>query len=320
MQGSYIKINYALRPAKCIERKMLCESFVKLSPFGQVEKYRYVGFGSTYFSDFILFHKSLNICNMISIEKDTHNKKRFEFNRPFNCIDIRFGDSVDILPELNWDIRTIIWLDYDGRISADVLSDLTFVLSSCCSGTIILVSINVEPEKSENPDEKIGEYRRKMLEEAVGKEHIPIGLSDNDLNKKNFSKTCRNILNNHISHTLTYRNGVAEIGNRMLYRQLYNFSYSDGAKMLTVGGIVFDEGQENLYAQCSFDSLSFIRNSDDAYDIQVPNLTYKEIRELNSQLPGLEVQNLSLPNVPQKDLTNFKKLYRYFPTFSESSA
>jgi hypothetical protein len=55
MSSSYRKINYTLRPAKNIERKMLCEAFHKLHPFGKVQNYRYIGFGSTYFSDFILF-------------------------------------------------------------------------------------------------------------------------------------------------------------------------------------------------------------------------------------------------------------------------
>ena len=61
MSGSYEKINYSLRPAKCIERKMLCETFRRLSIFGKVETYSYIGFRCTFFSDFALFHKSLNI-------------------------------------------------------------------------------------------------------------------------------------------------------------------------------------------------------------------------------------------------------------------
>jgi hypothetical protein len=78
MPGSYEKINYGLRPAKCIERKMMCEAFRRLSEFGSVESYRYIGFGSTYFSDFSLFHKHLGITNMISMEQDEHNAPRFE--------------------------------------------------------------------------------------------------------------------------------------------------------------------------------------------------------------------------------------------------
>ena len=86
MPGTYEKINYSLRPAKSIERKMLGNAFRKLSDFGAVESYRYIGFGSTYFSDFILFHKALGIKHMISIERDRENEERFRFNCPFRCI------------------------------------------------------------------------------------------------------------------------------------------------------------------------------------------------------------------------------------------
>ncbi len=65
---SYRKINYRVRPAKSIQRKMLCDALLRLSFFEPVENYRYVGFGSTTFTDFILFHKILGIKDMISIE------------------------------------------------------------------------------------------------------------------------------------------------------------------------------------------------------------------------------------------------------------
>ena len=46
MARSYQKVNYALRPAKNIERKMICEALRQLSGFCLVETYRYIGFGS----------------------------------------------------------------------------------------------------------------------------------------------------------------------------------------------------------------------------------------------------------------------------------
>ena len=54
MPKSYESVNYVLRPAKNIERKMFCEAFRRLAEFGRVDSYRYVGFGSTFFSDFSL--------------------------------------------------------------------------------------------------------------------------------------------------------------------------------------------------------------------------------------------------------------------------
>ena len=113
MSNSGRKINYAVRPAKNIERKMMRDLFTRLRTFGRLEDYRYIGFGSKYFSDFILFHKSLNILEMISIESDIHNQARYEFNKPFSDIKMEWGRSTERLPEIVINKKkSIYWLDY----------------------------------------------------------------------------------------------------------------------------------------------------------------------------------------------------------------
>ena len=249
---SYEKINYSIRPAKCIERKMLCEAFRRLSVFGKVESYKYVGFGSTYFSDFSLFHRSLNINNMISIEKDENNKERFEFNRPFRCIKMEYGSSNQVLENINFEVRSILWLDYDGRLDKEVLLDINSFCSKAVPGSIIIISINVEPERDI-------ENRVRLLREAVGSNRIPEGMLEKDLAQWGTAKICRKIIYNEIMQIFDGRNGVRSKGNMICFKQLFNFHYSDGAKMLTIGGLIYDEGQSALVDQCSFGDLSFIR-------------------------------------------------------------
>ena len=68
---SFEKVNYLLRLRKQIERKMiieLLEKFNGIKPIKQISEYHYVGFGSVYFADFILFHKYLHINYMTSLE------------------------------------------------------------------------------------------------------------------------------------------------------------------------------------------------------------------------------------------------------------
>src|SRR5438128_4044331 len=110
------KINYGLRPCKCIERKMLVEAFRCLGSWGRISSYRYVGFGSHFFNDFILVHKALGIRDMVSVEREKIKKERFDFNRPFKCVKMEYGESTDILPQLTWNVRTICWLDYPWRL------------------------------------------------------------------------------------------------------------------------------------------------------------------------------------------------------------
>lgn len=316
MATSYRNINYGLRPAKTIERKMLCEAFSRLTPFGKVESYVYIGFGSTYFNDFILFHKVLNICNMISIEKDKINMNRFLFNQPFNCIDVKFGKSNDELPKLSWNCRALVWLDYEGKLDSDVLADVKYVCANATPGSVVVVTINTNQDYERDKDMQgiLDE-----LKEAVGVEKVSPSISIKDLQGWGYANVCRKIINNTIYETLHARNGGKASGTRYIYKQLFNFNYQDRAKMMTTGGLLHDEGQETLFTHCAFHNLSYIRNSDDAYKIEVPNLTYKEIRKLDEQLPRKNGSIPNLPDVPPADIEKYEKIYRYFPNFAEAN-
>lgn len=78
MSRSGDKINYTLRLNKNVERKIFCDIISTLSYFAPVYNYRYIGFGSFYFSDFLLFHEKFKIHKGISLEIDssTYAKKK----------------------------------------------------------------------------------------------------------------------------------------------------------------------------------------------------------------------------------------------------
>jgi hypothetical protein len=320
--NSSTAINYNLRPAKSIERKMLAEAFQRLSPFGAVKGYRYVGFGSFYFSDFALFHGRLGITKMVSIERDKENNDRFTFNKPYNCIDIEFGESNDVLPKLDWDVRSIVWLDYDGKLDKGVLADINFICTNALPGSIIIFSVNVHPDTfPEETMDSTALYDARIHELAtrIGEENIPIDITSKDLTGWNFSELCRKIIGNNIDEAINYRSGPKEEDNKIQFVQLYNFEYQDGARMLTYGGILIEKSQMAILASCDFSSLSFTcPKNDEPYRIEVPKLTFKEIRHLNSQLPLKTNEDLEGKAIPQEDLNRFKKIYRYFPAFTEA--
>lgn len=310
MPGSYESINYALRPAKNIERRMLCEAFRRLAEFGRLDSYRYVGFGSTYFSDFSLFHKSLRITNSVSIERDIQNQERFEFNRPYRCIKLEFGESNEILPKLAWDVRTIAWLDYDYKLEQAILTDVAFICSNAPSGSVIVVTVDAKPEE-------IGK-RIESLKSKVEEQKLPPGLTEAGLGEWGTAHICRQIIANEIDTTINARNGGTPRGARLRYKQLFNFHYADGAKMLTVGGIMYDEGQSDLEAKCGFEQLDFVRTGEDPCTIEVPSLTLKEIRHLDKQLPCDDLAHVNAPSIPAKDVSHYAQIYRYFPAFVEA--
>jgi hypothetical protein len=310
MPGSYESINYGLRPAKNIERKMLCETFRRLVEFGRVESYRYIGFGSAFFSDFSLFHKSLRIADNVSMERDTANRERFEFNRPYKCIKLEFGESNAILPSLTWDVRTIAWLDYDDKLNLGVLTDVAFVCANALPGSVLIITVNAHPDK-------LGK-RVSSLKSRVGEEKLPEGLSEARLGDWGTAEISRRVITNEIDVTINARNGGRAHGTRFLYKQIFNFHYSDGAKMLTVGGIIYDEGQSGFVEKCAFDNLDFVRTGEEPCAIEVPSLTIKEIRHLDKQLPCEDTHNLEAHSIPPRDIDRYAQIYRYFPAFVDA--
>lgn len=307
---SFKQINYSTRPAKTIERKMLAEALSRLAPFGAVADYRYIGFGGTFFSDFVLFHRALNITRLISIERLANKRQRFELNQPFRCIQLDFRESNDALPRLPWDIRTIAWLDYDSKLTNSVLFDARMFASNAVPGSVLILTVNVHPGKYDEP--KVDPLKKRI----VDMDKVPTNLQDKDLEDWGLSDVSRKIITNEILETLGYRSAGGATDIR--YQQLFHFRYRDNARMLTVGGILYDEGQTHLLHQCAFDRLEFYRPDDEAFEIPAPNLTLREIRHLDRRMPAPSAADVFAPGIPERDIEDYMKVYRYFPAFVDA--
>jgi hypothetical protein len=320
---SYEEVNYTIRPAKCIERKMLAEAFSRLAAFGALESYRYIGFGSTYFTDFNLFHRALNFPDMVSIEKDAEKSGRFDFNRPFRCVTMKYGLSNEVLPRIEWSGRVIVWLDYDYPADRSVLADMKLFLSKAVTGSLLLVTVDARPDKLEplpalDPALKTAEHRLHMLSERLGEENLPPGLDPRQLGDWGTAAAYWRVFDNYIQSTLQIRNGPLPQASRFHCKQLFHFRYADGARMLTMGWLLHDQGHENLYASCGFKDLFYVRSGSDPFEIRVPCLTVREVRALSAQLPREPGKQLVGPGIPEADLEKFAQIYRYFPSFAEA--
>lgn len=323
---SYERVDYTVRPAKSIERKMLCEALVRLGHFRDLTQYRYVGLGSIFFSDFILIHKSLGIKDLISIEREVGDKKRFEFNCPYKFIKLLFGNSNDVLLyKLEWTKKLILWLDYDYKLNENVFRDISIFSLNAKSGSIILLTIDVEPDDSDK-DEETGKHisRCDKLAERIGISKIPLGTEEKDLlDSAGFQKVCFEIIDNEINRMISMRNDGKEYNDKLKYKQLFNFLYKDGsAQMLSVGGIICSQNDEKKIQDCNFEKLKFINSAIKPYEIVVPKLTFREVRYLDKKLSlkkssvKKKRDNLSFLSEEMKE--NYSKIYRYFPTFVEA--
>lgn len=321
-------INYKLRPAKSVERKMMRDLFSRLFPFGGTETYQYIGFGAKYFVDFSLFHKSLHIQDMISIERNTNNKKAYEFNRPFNCIKIKYGHSNDVLPTLPFEKKVIAWLDTDKVLTIEVLQDLSTLVSSCISGSIIVISYNSKPPrivdlKKRYQVEKADGLVRRFLVDELAEDYIPVGFTDDGMGKwLNYSKVLATIISNHIERLLNAKNFGQPPEEHLLFKQLMYFDYQDDAEMSTFGGILYRACDTNKVDKCCFETFDFVRKIIDPYIISVPNFTYKEMAYLYEHMPvdtqAVATLGLDCNIFPANDVLNFCRVYKYFPNFFES--
>ncbi|ABY96435.1 hypothetical protein PputGB1_0524 [Pseudomonas putida GB-1] len=295
----------------------MVDIFRRLTPFQPIEDYGYVGFGSVWFSDFILFHKSLGIKNMVSIEASEGARERFEENRPFQ-ISMKFSNSSEALPKLNWDQRTIAWLDYDDTLVTSMLHDVRSVASRAVSGSILAVSVQCMKAKAlieyheENDPSKASAIER--FRQTFGRERVPDEARDEDLAGWPYGKLCRKILTTEIELALSDRNTNPETA--MQFIPICEIEYQDDARMTTIVGIFVSPEEIERYKSCSFNKLDFMPIDNKAIRIEMPKLTVRELRKIEQQLPNIEGVELSLGSIPRSDAEKFCKMYRYFPNFA----
>jgi len=304
---SWRKVPYGMRPAKHVERKMLVEALSRLDVLHPLPNWRYIGMGSLWFTDFALFHRRLGIEHLHSIEneQDLELQERFRRNAPFST-HLHFGRTTSELPDVPWDLPAIVWLDYDDVFHQWMLQDVDHIIANCVCPTVLLFSVNVSPGNEEG--------RRKELVDRVGSEdRLPTwARRDTDLggepNRRGMANAIREVMTDQIQSALSDR-GDKDRG----YEQLFHFRYSDGASMLTFGGVL----SSGSTADCNFSSLPFYRPSNRPFVIKVPVITLREGLQLEALLPGHH-QPTRLPGVSSAEVETFKLLYRYLPSFVDA--
>ena len=159
--------------------------------------------------------------------------------------------------------------------------------------------------------------RRSWLEQQVGADKVPIDVTEKDLAPAKFAALSKRIVLAEIQDLLSQRNGVLGGDERLNYQTLFNFRYADGVEMVTAGGIISRAADQNLLERCRFAELQFV--TDDAeFRIEVPDLSFREVREIDAKLPQLVVKDLEHLSISDTDISNYATLYRYFPSFAEA--
>lgn len=304
---SFLKVPYDLRPAKQVERRIILDTLFRLSQNGfSIADYQYTGMGSIHFVDFLMFHKMLGIRKMWSVEHSLEIQNRIKFNKPFDFIRIMFGPMSDVMPKLSRDIKHILWLDYDDIVSKEMLGDVILACSHLSNGSILLVTVDVEPPGSgdDGPKEWMAYYR------SIANEFIS-HLDNKDYKKTNLPRINADILERAISEGL--------LGRDVSFHPVFSFLYADGHQMLTIGGVIGSDGERRSIEASGLGEERYIRRklANKPFEIKIPVLTRKERLHLDAAMPCQDNWDPKQFELNKASVLAYRDIYRFIPSYAE---
>jgi hypothetical protein len=310
--ASFDIVNYSLRPSKSIQRNIIFDGLRRLQGRLALSRQVYIGFGSIWFTDFVMAHKQMAIDDMISIEKDDVGYARAVFNQPYRTVVVKHGDSSEVLRTLLEDARAdtrpwVVWLDYDSAFKDSIRSDLTTVVEQAPENSSLLVTIKARSGKYGKPHQRAD--RLKALFPGV----VPEALTNDDFQDS--------VLGGKLAQfTLDLMKSVAANKSRPGgFIPAFKVAYRDSTPMITIGGMlpspVNASAVSNFVAQ--MDWRCFPQK-----EIVAPHLTLREASVLQSQLPSNrpltkdDVKNLGF-DLADDQIEAFSTYYREYPAFAQ---
>jgi len=308
ISSSALIVQYDLRPAKQVERRMFVDAFQRLAQVGfKIKDYQYTGFGGIYFVDFIIFHSLLGISKMVSMEHDATLEGRVKFNCPFKCVDAKIDVSTNIIATLARNDKHILWLDYDYPVTEGILDDVYLAGSQLSCGSILIITVDVEPpdKESEEP-RKSQEYFNSEAGKYTGT------LSVGEFTKSKLPNTNKFVLMQAL------KDGMSGRANEE-YLPMFHFQYADGHKMLTIGGVIGSSIEKEALDNMNVEGAEYLRREPDSepYEIKVPPFTRRERYLLDPHMPCEGAWQPDDFKFPDEHIEIYREIYRYLPVYAE---
>lgn len=307
--ASFDTINYSLRPNKAIQRQIVFDGLEFLDRHVPIRNALYIGFGSIWFSDFMLAHKRIGITDMISIENMPIGAARAKFNAPFRTVRIEEGDSTPVLRDIasrdealakQW----LVWLDYDESLTQTTLHDIALVLTHAPPNSVLLITFDAGGLGM--PASKRESYLRNLLGDAV-----PDDLLDDAFEKAKIPATFATCLLNYIESE------AATMARPGGFIPAFNIPYTDSAPMVTVGGFLLAQAAKGAGKACVNDDQweGFVK-----VPVEAPPLTIKEVAALQRLLPSKSgisragIQKIGF-DLTEEQIAAYEEHYRRYPAF-----
>lgn len=307
-------ISYDLRPAKQSERRILLDILKIAGDCGlPITEYRYVGMGANRFYDFLLIHKYLGITSMVSLEHDPIMFKRAVFNCPYSFVDVQEKTAADFIAADQFNIPSILWLDYDGGIGTRIVRDIASLSTKLKVGDFCFVTVFGGPPRA--LDRENSQARLVWFQDQLG--DIALDVSLTDLERATFPNAVHKVL------MAAFRNAfsVRRDGKFVPFLQI---TYADSLPMITVGGGLLADGQALSLKRRIKGVLPFLSTEQASlYEIKSLHLTERE-RVLFDKAATRPTKRSSERNQLKKlgfrdaEIAAYKDLIRYLPRYVET--
>ena len=306
---SFDVVNYSLRASKSIQRQIVFDGIRVLKTVLDLQRAIYIGFGSIWFTDFVMAHKLLGIADMISMESDEIGYRRALFNSPYSTVKVCNDSSSVILPKLCDDKEVngrpwVVWLDYDSEFDESLKADTRTVIEKAPDSTVFLITFNGNETKYGSAKER-PERLRELFEDAV-----PDDLPKEKCKGYNMQKTLADF-------AIDFMTSVGAGSTRRLFVSAFRVLYKDSAAMVTVGGILADSKLVDIVADTVKTPDWRCRPTE---PIVAPQLTIREVMTLQSELPSQaslsreSVQDLGF-DLKKEQVEAYQRYYLEYPTF-----
>ncbi len=310
--ASFEVVNYSLRPGKTIQRQIIFDGVRALQQHLELKHLIYVGFGSIWFTDFVLAHKLLGVDDMFSIESDDIGYCRAKFNSPYATVRVYHGLSSAVLSTLYNDdlVRRrpwMVWLDYDYEFDETVRDDVRSLIENVPANSIVLITFN-------GKDAKYGDAsdRPRRIRHVFG-DVAPDDLLKDQCREGRMQETLANLALDFM------KSMAAELRRPGGFVPAFRIIYKDTTPMVTVGGILPTKGAVKIAMDavsapnwCCFPEKPVV----------APHLTLREAVTLQSQLPRTEklsrdiVKSLGF-DLEEEQIEAFQRYYRMYPAFAQ---
>jgi hypothetical protein len=315
---SFKQFNYFLRPSKQVERKLMIEVLSRLSDAGyKISDYKYIGFGSPFYVDFIMFHKYLFMDDMVCVEWGDI-PSRMKFNKPYHFIRLRLGAFLKHIPTIKSGQRHLVWLDYDRSLDEEMLRDVDGALSRLGPKSVFIITIDARArlpkelldldrmsldEREERTVQIYADWFRPYTGQAVTRSLIA---------QAHVGELFREVVTERI------RQSLVGSGSDVQFVQLFNFLYRDGAPMITVGGMIGTSKDKSALEEAGILGHRWVRTGPEFLEISVPPLTTREKYWLDSNLIGRQRPKKLQFELDDEHLENYLLFYKEYPTYLEA--